>query len=539
MTNNVDTLLDQAFNAFNANNLRVAEGFCREALTLSPHHGDALYLLGLIAYREKAYSVAADLLHQTMELYPDVVNYQLAFAEVLRAQGYLKDALSFYLNFLQDPKVRTEAALIYLALGQNKKAKNYFQEALAQNPNIASAYLGLAQLSRKYKEKENLLLRAFSCEPSENTAYQLTRLYVGKKEWKKAITILKNYLIEPRDWILYGVILEAQGETDKAYEALKKATEQDNYNSSAWVQTGLLLEHQQNWIEAEHAYQKALMLDNTLLPAHEGMANVLMAQGQFPRALEHTRCMIQQNPNHFPSLYKLALLLEQTDDMEEALGLYFRLLILKPKSKALEDHIAHAIQKLAQKKKHLAKRFAKGWVKNFPLSQKAKETWNLVKIILLAIGIGLSFSGNVFANNFQMDLAWESRHAQMGDPISQFNVGKFFEEGQLVPKNFEKAIEYYTKAANQNYTPAKAALGRLFQKMNDYKKALHYYLQAAHENYVAAQLWVSQHYEENGDFNAAYEWLKKAMTILFPDEKDVHSTSPKLEELRQKISETE
>jgi len=539
MTNNVDMLLDQAFNAFNANNLREAEGFCRKALTLSPRHGDALYLLGLIAYREKAYSVAADLLHQTMELYPDIVNYQLAFAEVLRAQGYMEEALSFYLKFLQDPKAKTEAALIYLALGQNKKAKNYFQEALKQTPNIASAYLGLAQLSRRYKEKENLLLQAFTCEPSENTAYHLTRLYVGKKEWKKAVTILKNYLIEPRDWILYGAILEAQGETDKAYEALKKAIEQDRYNSNAWVQQGLLLEHQKNWVEAENAYQKALMLDNTLLLAHEGMANVLMAQGQFPRALEHTRSIIQQNPNHFPSLYKLALLLEQTDDMEEALGLYFKLLVLKPKAKALEDHIAHAIQKLALKKKHLAKRFAKGWLKSFPLSKKAKETWAILKIVFLALFLNFSNLGIAMADNLQMDLAWETRYAQMGDPISQFNIGKFFEEGKVVPKNLEKAIEYYTKSSNQNYTPATAALGRIFQKMKDYKKAFQYYLQAAHNNYVAAQLWLSQYYEEGGNLKSAYEWLKKAMSNLFPNASDIHSTSPKLQELRQRLGEIE
>ena len=76
--NKIDELLDRAFEAFNSENLRLAETLCREAMAISPTHGDALYLLGLIAYRQKALTVAADLLHEALELYPDISNYQLA-----------------------------------------------------------------------------------------------------------------------------------------------------------------------------------------------------------------------------------------------------------------------------------------------------------------------------------------------------------------------------------------------------------------------------------------------------------------------------
>ena len=155
MMNKIDALLDQAFAAFNSEDLRVAEGLCREAMMISPTHGDALYLLGLIAYRQKAYTVAADLLHEAIELYPNIQNYQLAFAEVLRAQGHLDEALSFYKKLMNDPKVRTEAGLIYLAQGKKKEAKDCFQMALKQDEHIAAAYLGLVALATKKREKEH------------------------------------------------------------------------------------------------------------------------------------------------------------------------------------------------------------------------------------------------------------------------------------------------------------------------------------------------------------------------------------------------
>ena len=348
MTNKIDELLDQAFTAFNADNLRMAETLCREAMTISPTHGDALYLLGLIAYRQKAWTVAADLLYEACELYPTIQNYRLAFAEVLRAQGHLDEALSFYKQMMTDPKVRTEAGLIYLAQGKKKEARSCFQTALKQNESLSAPYLGLASLARKKKEQEALLLKAYASESNENTAYHLARFYVSQKAWKKAETILKNYLKFSRDFTLYAGILESLKRPAEAMQALQQAIELDAYSSGAWVQQGLLLEHQKNWEQAASSYQKALSLDNSLIEAHEGLSNALMAQGNFPLALEHTRYVIRQNPNHFPSLYKLAILLEQTGDYEEALGLYFRLLILKPNRLGLEKHIQEAILSLSK-----------------------------------------------------------------------------------------------------------------------------------------------------------------------------------------------
>ena len=536
MTNEVDNLLDRAFNAFNAEDLRQAETLCREAMAISPRHGDALYLLGLIAYRQKALSVAADLLHEALELYPNILNYEMAFAEVLRAQGNLDEALSYYQKYIDNPKVKTEAGLIYLAQGKNREAKMSFREALKLNDKIASAYLGLAALSKSNKEKEALLLHAFESEATENSAYQLARFYMAKKAWKKAETLIKGYLIFSRDWVVYGAVLEALGRTDEALSALNKATELDAYNSSAWIETGLLLENHKKWDLAENAYRKALSLDNTLLLAHDGLSNALMAQGQFPEALEHTRHVILKNPNHDASLYKLALLLEQTKDYEEALGIYFKLLVLKTNKVGIEKHIAHAIKELAKKDGKLAKKFAKGWLKSFPLSEMAKQTWNLIKVFFIAFILCIGNIAHAYYDDEQMDLAWEMRHASLGDPLSQYKIATIMEEGKRVPQNIDKAIEYYKLAADQGHVESNMALGRIYEGRRSMTTALPYYIKAAESNYTPAQLHLSEYYEKQRQYMAAHMWLERAMKQLFPGRKNLEEVAPHLIELKNKIN---
>jgi len=535
MMNKIDELLDQAFEAFNAENLRQAESLCREAMAISPTHGDALYLLGLIAYRQRAWTVAADLLHEALELYPSVPNYQLAFAEVLRAQGHLDEALSFYLKMMNDPKVRTEAGLIYLAQGKRKEAKECFRLALKENENIAAAYLGLFALANKKKEKEDLLLKAFSAEANENTAYQLSRFYVAQKAWKKAETILKNYLMFSRDWTLYAGILESLKRPDEAMQALQKAIELDAYNSGAWVQQGLLLEHQKDWEKAAISYEKALALDKTLIVAHEGLSNVLMAQGQFPVALEHTRYVIQVNPNHFPSLYKLAILLEQTEDYEEALGLYFKLLVLKPHRTGIEKRIQETILALNTKKKHLAKKFAKGWMTSFPKSELAKATWNMLKVVLIAIMLGFTDICMASFNEPQDELMWEMHYASLGDSESQFKLGSIWEEGKKVPQSLSKAMEFYKQAAAQKHIGANMALARIYTKQGHPELAFQHYLAAAENGYVPAQLIVSRSLDGAGQYKKALEWLEKALRQTFPKEQDLSRVSPEYAALKSKI----
>ena len=534
MMNNIDITLDKAFEFFNSGTLDEAERLARDVIIVSPTHGDALYLLGLIAYRRGALEPAADLIFQALKMYPQVDNYRLAFAEVLRAQGHLDEALSYYEQGQVSPEIKTEMGLIYLMQGKKQQAEQAFSDALAENANIASAYLGLAELAKTAKQKEKLLLHAFELQENENHAYHLARFYVGRKEWEKAELILRPYLLYSRDWTLYGVVLSALNRPQEALEALRKATDLDAYDSGAWTQQGLLLEHQKQWPEAELAYNQALALDAENLTAHAGLSNVLVAVGKTPLALEHMRSVILKHPNDAPTLFKLAVLLQETENYEEALGLYFKLLADKAKVAGLNGRIKSCLLSLLKINKRLAKRFIKGWIKSFPKNKVAIQMARYLKIMVFVFGTVCAVSAWA-DDEEQLILDWEAKQAAQGDPISQFFVAETFRYGKGVPVDTDKAIVYYKKAAAQDYPEANMALGTLYEETR-MDVAINYYKAAAKEKYVPAMLKLGEIYSSHGEYQAAYSWYEKAMRILFPDTQDLTTVSPALQELKQLIN---
>lgn len=80
--------------------------------------------------------------------------------------------------------------------------------------------------------------------------------------------------------------------------------------------------------------------------------------------------------------------------------------------------------------------------------------------------------------------------AALGDKEAQYNLGFFYQMGFGVQKNYKKAFEYYSKAADQNHSYAQNNLGYLYQcghgVSTDYFQAYEYYKLAAAQNNAAS-----------------------------------------------------
>ena len=120
MMNNVDLLIDSAFQDYNAGEFGSAEQKTREALMLSPTHGDALYLLGLIAYKKGIWTEAIDILTLVSKTYPTFPNYRLALAEVYQNHGDLDKAKEMYLTEPENPKAMAAVGWIEFKKGNLK-----------------------------------------------------------------------------------------------------------------------------------------------------------------------------------------------------------------------------------------------------------------------------------------------------------------------------------------------------------------------------------------------------------------------------------
>lgn len=94
---------------------------------------------------------------------------------------------------------------------------------------------------------------------------------------------------------------------------------------------------------------------------------------------------------------------------------------------------------------------------------------------------------NIFALKYEKDdskkIEWYLKAAEQNYVVAQYNIGTLYLKGNGVKQNYEKALEWFTKAAMQGYADAQYELGSMYEKGNgvekDYEKALEWYIKAA------------------------------------------------------------
>jgi TPR repeat protein len=113
---------------------------------------------------------------------------------------------------------------------------------------------------------------------------------------------------------------------------------------------------------------------------------------------------------------------------------------------------------------------------------------------------------------------WYSKAASYSHGPSLFRLGRLFEFGNGVEKNYKKTIELYKKSALQHNNDALRALGNIYQQGNDVRsnisKSFGYYSSAAENGDSKAQFILGTLYErelvENGSFLDAFKWFSVA-----------------------------
>ena len=382
---NIEFSLDTAFQAYNNHQFDMAEDLVREVLTISPTNGDALYLLGLIAYRSGALEPAEKLLYDAVKLYPQHENYALALASVLQKAGRLDEALSFYVKYPENASALAQTGYVYLQKGQNDFALSAFKKSLEKNEYCLPALIGKALILRQegqHFDALQALQEIYKIGTDAELEYQLSVQYRLCGQCENALAHIDKALsMEQTASFLNekGLILEGLKQYDNAQTVYEDAIRFNPYAPDSFANLGNLHLKNENFRRAEDYYKKALALDDDFLNAHHNLAIALCKQGREAEGLEHYRSALLINKNHIPSLYNLAMILEENGDFSEAAGLYFNILSLKANPPFIEFRIADTLAGLYQsgkKEKKEALNFAKGWVKHFPESQIAEHTLN-------------------------------------------------------------------------------------------------------------------------------------------------------------------
>ena len=108
---------------------------------------------------------------------------------------------------------------------------------------------------------------------------------------------------------------------------------------SAYNSMGMLHLVRGRFDEAREAYRNAIRLDGLNGAAHDGLANILIHEGQLGAAMRELELALRFDPNQTRALATLASLLSQQGEQEKALQVAKRALKLAPKFGTLHNNL--------------------------------------------------------------------------------------------------------------------------------------------------------------------------------------------------------
>ncbi|KAG9061827.1 hypothetical protein KI688_006978 [Linnemannia hyalina] len=126
--------------------------------------------------------------------------------------------------------------------------------------------------------------------------------------------------------------------------------------------------------------------------------------------------------------------------------------------------------------------------------------------------------GKGVAQDYQAAMDWYFKAAEQGGAAGQQSVGALYNDGFGVPQNYLIAMKWYLKAANQGHASAQHSVGALYLHgrgvPKDYAEAKKWYLKAAEQGDAVAQYSIGVLYDRGHgvpkDYAEAMEWFLKA-----------------------------
>jgi TPR repeat protein len=99
--------------------------------------------------------------------------------------------------------------------------------------------------------------------------------------------------------------------------------------------------------------------------------------------------------------------------------------------------------------------------------------------------------GGGVPQNYEQAVKWYTKAAEQGEVYAQFNLGSMYRNGQGVPQNGTEAVKWYTKAAEQGDVMAQIILGGMYKYGESVPQngteAVKWYTKAAEQGSVTAQ----------------------------------------------------
>ena len=293
-----------------------AERCCQNVLAVSPAHGGALGLLGILRLTAGRADDAGALLAQALKGKPcdAMLLGGLGLARLMQgnasgAEEALRGALKWG---------NRDDAMLHMRLGMALGAQGRATEAIAElrraqaiAPENLDVLLNLANAVAEIgqgAEAETLLRRVLAQQRDHGSArFNLGTLYTRLGRLKEAEaefrTLLQHYPDSADAHNNLGIVLERQSQMEAAEASYRKALAVDEHNVSALNNLGNVLHTQNRLDEAAACYTRAMQL----VPAHAdgylGMGLLRVVQGRH----EEARALFQKALSADPGCVEAAI----------------------------------------------------------------------------------------------------------------------------------------------------------------------------------------------------------------------------------------
>jgi predicted O-linked N-acetylglucosamine transferase (SPINDLY family) len=370
--------LQTAFDLHQAGDWGRAEAICRDVLRVDPRHGDALHLLGVVAFQRNEKFAAVDYIGQAIDADRRRPEYHNSLGNVYRTLGRPVDAIA---EFREALRLKPDFSFAYNNLGivladcgQHRGAVACFEQAVQLDQRNVQAWMNLGSALLDFGEPADAAA-CFECaievEPNQGRAFEQLgrcRARLGRVEeaipaYERAVTLqaaaapaslLKElaagYLqlkrsaeaeaayrraIErsPDDPNLFLNLAQSLKDQEKHAEAIdwyRRGIALDPQNAAAHYALGRALHLSEHFEEAIASYQKCLALGSHDAKAAYHLGNACKSLKRLNEAVEAYLKALQWDPEFVPALYQLGNAYRQLDDLDSARMCLEKVLRLKP-----------------------------------------------------------------------------------------------------------------------------------------------------------------------------------------------------------------
>ncbi len=283
------------------------------------YEGDARDVLGL--QQEVAHAIA------------DEIKVQLTPQEKTRLSSPRPVNPAAYDAYLKGVYLNKGTGAGLSTVQQQRKAKEYFEQAIQLDPKYAPAYAGLADyywssldlrpVESMPKAKENALK---ALELDNDLAQAHTELaaihFYADWDWDGADKEFRHALaLNPGDaeaHRYYSFFLAAMGRGDEAVAESQKALDLDPLSISTQVNAGFALYFTHQYDKAIEQCRRALDLDPNSAGAYDCLGSSYLASGEYEQAIAAFQKAVSLSNNDAPRLVGLARAYAMADRRAEA-----------------------------------------------------------------------------------------------------------------------------------------------------------------------------------------------------------------------------